>query len=173
MFTHNRVQLTVRVLFLSVCVLLAHHSLMIFANAQSATATLSGSVVDQNDAVIAGANITLLNTATSLRRQTTTNDEGSFTVPLLPPGTYTVAALRDGFSPVEVRDVVLNVGDQKALQIQLKAGDVNAAVTVDSRLRQSGQMAVSVRSLIGSSWRICRSTDEVCRLLSNSLRASC
>jgi hypothetical protein len=39
---------------------------------------------------------------------------------------------RQGFSPVEVPDVVLNVGDNKSLQIQLKAGDVNAQVTIDS-----------------------------------------
>jgi hypothetical protein len=51
---------------------------------------------------------------------------------LLPPSTYIINTRRDGFSPVEVRDVVLNVGDQKALQIQLRAGDVNAQVTVDS-----------------------------------------
>src|SRR5260370_1324908 len=103
-----------------------------FVAAQSATATLSGTVVDQNGAVIPGANITVLNTATSGRRQTTTNDEGYFTVPLLPSGTYTVAALRDGFSPVQVSNVVLNIGDRKVLQIQLKAGDIKEAVTVES-----------------------------------------
>jgi len=35
-----------------------------------------------------------------------------------------------GFATLENRNVVLNVGDQKALQIQLKAGDVNATVQV-------------------------------------------
>ena|ERR1051325_6046911 len=103
-----------------------------FAYAQSATATLSGTIEDQNGAIIPGVSITIQNKATSLERQTTTNDSGGFTVPLLPPGDYTVTARRDGFSPVEVRNVVLNVGDQKALNIQLKAGDVNATVTVDS-----------------------------------------
>src|SRR6266498_2142496 len=78
------------------------------AAGQSATATLSGEVVDQNGAVIPGANITVLNTATSLRREAITNDSGNFTVPLLPPGTYKLAAVRDGFSPVEVRNVILN-----------------------------------------------------------------
>ena len=37
---------------------------------------------------------------------------------------------RDGFAPIEVKNVVLNVGDQKALPIQLSAGDVNATVQV-------------------------------------------
>jgi hypothetical protein len=103
-----------------------------FARAQSATATLSGTVEDEKGAVITGANITITNVATASRRTTTTNEQGGFTVPLLPPSKYIVRVDRDGFAPLEVPAVVLNVGDQKALQIQLKAGDVNAQVTVDS-----------------------------------------
>src|SRR5260370_17645341 len=56
-----------------------------FVAAQSATATLSGAVVDQNGAVVPSADITIINTATGLQRQTTTNDAGEFPVPLLPP----------------------------------------------------------------------------------------
>ena len=100
--------------------------------AQSTSATLSGTVEDQNGAVIPGAAIVIQNVGTSLKRVATTNDEGSFTVPLLPPGTYTVTVRRDGFTPLEVRDVILNVGDQKGLRITLKAGDVNATVQVTS-----------------------------------------
>jgi hypothetical protein len=97
---------------------------------QSATATLSGTVEDQNGAVIPGAAVTAVNTATTLERQTTTDSNGSYTFPLLPPGTYIVRVQAQGFTPVENRNVVLNVGDQKSLQIQLKAGDINATVQV-------------------------------------------
>src|SRR5437762_3312560 len=97
---------------------------------QSATATLSGTIEDQNGAVIPGAAVTAVNTATTLERQATTDSNGSYTFPLLPPGTYIVRVQAQGFTPVENRNVVLNVGDQKALQIQLKAGDVNATVQV-------------------------------------------
>ena len=100
------------------------------ALAQSATATLSGDVVDQNGAVVVGAEVKIVNPATSFSRQTITNDSGGYTFPLLPPGTYTVTVQRDGFSPIRAENVVLNVGDQKALEIQLKAGDVNASVQV-------------------------------------------
>ncbi len=98
--------------------------------AQSGTATLSGTVEDENGAVIPGAAITVLNPSTALQRQATTNDQGSFTVTLLQPGTYSVTVRRDGFAPIEVKNVVLNVGDQKALRIELKAGDVNAEVQI-------------------------------------------
>src|SRR5260370_21776970 len=100
--------------------------------AQSATATLSGTIEDQNGAVIAGVQVTIENTGTSLKRETTTNDQGYLTVPLLTPGRYVITARREGFLRVQVPDVVLNVGDQRAFQIQLKVGDVNATVQVTS-----------------------------------------
>src|SRR5438874_9741491 len=100
------------------------------AVAQSATATLSGTVEDQNRAVVPGASVTAVNTGTTLERRTTTNGSGDYTIPLLPPGTYIVRVEAQGFAPVRVDNVVLNVGDQKALQIQLKAGDINATVQV-------------------------------------------
>ena len=117
--------------FSAVMLLTAHCSLLSVA-AQSATATLSGTVIDQNGAVVPGAAVTLLNIATTLERHATTNDDGSFTILLLPPGNYSVTTRRDGFSPVEFKNVVLNVGDQKSLKIELKAGDVNAQVQVTS-----------------------------------------
>ncbi len=102
------------------------------AHAQSTSATLSGTISDQNGAAIPGVAVTVTNVATRLKREAVTNDEGYFTAPLLPPATYTIGARRDGFAPVQINDVVLNVGDQKALKIELKAGDVNATVQVSS-----------------------------------------
>src|SRR6266542_4471427 len=121
-----------RLLPLAVLTLLCGFCLLPSASGQSATATLSGTVVDQNGAAIPGVSITVLNAGTSLQREVSSNDQGYFVAPLLSPGTYQVRARRDGFAPLEIPNVVLNVGDQKGLQIQLKAGDVNAAVTVDS-----------------------------------------
>jgi len=123
---------TIRSLPLAVLTLFALCALPYAAHAQSSAANLSGTVVDQNGAIVPGANVTVSNAGTGLQRQIITNDAGYFAVPLLPPSTYTVRVERQGFAPLEVQNVVLNVGDQKALQIQLKAGDVNATVTVDS-----------------------------------------
>jgi hypothetical protein len=98
--------------------------------AQSATATLSGTVVDEKGAVVAGAKIVLTNLGTVLKRNATSSGEGFFTLPLLPPGNYSLQALRDGFAPLEVRNIVLNVGDQQALRVQMKVGQIGATVTV-------------------------------------------
>ena len=109
-------------------------SMPIHVSAQSATATLSGSVVDQNGAVVPGVNIAVINLGQGFQRTTTSESEGNFVVPLLPPGTYIVKAEKSGFAPAEVRDVVLNINDQLSLQIQLKVGAIaGEIVTVTNR----------------------------------------
>ena len=102
------------------------------AYAQTSAATLSGTVVDQNNAIVPSVEIVITNPATALERTTTTSDAGYFTVPLLPPGTYVITAKRQGFAPIRISNLVLNVGDNKSVQIELRAGDVNAQVTIDS-----------------------------------------
>ena len=100
------------------------------ARAQSASATLSGLVVDQNGAVIPGATLMVVNPNTGFTRETTTSDEGVYTFPPLAPGSYSLTVRREGFAPVEVKDVVLNVNDQRSLQIQLKVGQIGGETVV-------------------------------------------
>ena len=145
---HCPVSLVTRLLLVIGCFLITHHSLVITARAQSATATLSGTVEDERGAVIPGAAVTVLNPNTALQRQTVTNEQGSFTVTLLQPGTYTLTVLRDGFAPIEVKNVVLNVGDQKSLQIQLKAGNINEAVTIQSDVPLLDTQSAAVSTVV-------------------------
>lgn len=129
---------TARRIFLVVLVLLACAAPTM---AQSATATLSGNVTDPTGAVIANANVKAINTATNLERKTTTNNDGYFTLPLLPPGNYTLLCERDGFAAVNKRDVVLNVGDQRSLLIQLRISNVSETVTVQESTSSSLESA--------------------------------
>ncbi|MGH9935554.1 MAG: carboxypeptidase regulatory-like domain-containing protein [Blastocatellia bacterium] len=108
------------------------HWLLTTVSAQSATATLGGIVVDERGAVVPEVTITVINTATRLQRQGASTSDGYFTFLLLPPGVYTVRAQRDGFSPVQIPDLALNVGDQRAIQIQLKVGKMDETVTVQA-----------------------------------------
>ncbi|HYJ92935.1 MAG TPA: TonB-dependent receptor, partial [Pyrinomonadaceae bacterium] len=100
------------------------------ALAQAATATLSGTVEDENGGVVPNATVSITDPAKGLKRQATTNENGFFTFLLLPPSTYSLTVERAGFSVIRLDDIMLNVGDQRALQIQLKVGDVQAAVQV-------------------------------------------
>ena len=100
------------------------------AYGQSSTATLSGAVEDQNGAHVVGASIALINSQQGTQRLTTTNGEGAFVFVLLPPGRYSVTATASGFAPVEIRDVVLNVNDQRLINIQLNIGSLTQTVEI-------------------------------------------
>jgi Carboxypeptidase regulatory-like domain/TonB dependent receptor len=98
--------------------------------AQPAMATLSGMVLDEHGAVIAGARITVLNLDTTLQRGASTSGEGYFAIPLLPPGRYILTAQCDGFATMEVRDITLDVGANLAVRMQLKIGAIGDYVTI-------------------------------------------
>ena len=101
------------------------------ARAQSAASTLSGTVVDENGALVTNASVAVFNPGTGLQRQVLTDDEGYFVFPLLPQGTYTLRVERKDFVPVEIRRVTLDVGDRLAFRVQLNVGSVGAYVTVE------------------------------------------
>ncbi len=100
------------------------------APAQSSTATLSGMVTDEAGAVIPSVQITVLNLSTALQRHATTNEEGFYAIPLLPPGLYDLTAERKGFATVEIPGLSLNVNAQLALKIKLKVGEIGEYVTI-------------------------------------------
>ena len=119
-----------RLLISAVFFLLIISADSLIATAQSPTATLTGTVTDQNDAVVPGVNIAVISIVQGFQRTAVTDGEGSFVVVSLPAGTYTVKAEREGFTTVEYRDVILNVNDRVALKIQLKVGTLSGQ-TVD------------------------------------------
>ena len=118
------------------------------AAAQSATATLSGTVVDGNAAALPGTNITAMNVETGQRREVVSTSDGTFTIPLLPPGRYTVTAVRQGFSPTQIRDIVLNVNDQRTLQIQLQVGQLEETVVVRAGASQVDTQTGTLKEVV-------------------------
>lgn len=96
----------------------------------AATATLSGVVMDENNAVIPGAAVSVKDTGRGLQKETVTASDGTFTITELLPGSYTVAVQHQGFSTAEVKDVSLRTGEQTRLKIQLKVGDIGVTVSI-------------------------------------------
>jgi hypothetical protein len=98
------------------------------AFAQDSTATLSGKVVDQTGAVIPQATVTV--TASGGKQSSATTDQdGSFEIPALPPGTYNVSAGAQGFAALQKPGVQLSAGQRQtlnlALQVQVQEEKVN------------------------------------------------
>ena len=110
---------------------------------QSPTATLSGTVVDEHEALIADTKITVTSADTAQQRRVITNREGYFSLTLLPPGLYTISAQRQGFTTAEVHNLKLNVGDEFEIRIQLKAGSISESIIIEgARAIQSESAAV-------------------------------
>ncbi|MGI9165577.1 MAG: carboxypeptidase-like regulatory domain-containing protein [Pyrinomonadaceae bacterium] len=116
-------------------------------HAQSATATIDGSVTDQQGAVLPDVEIMVVNEGTGRRRQATTNRNGYFAVSLLPPGRYTVTAQRPGFATLQLEDVVLNVNDQRKLRLQLQVGEISESVKISGASLIQAESA-AVRSAV-------------------------
>lgn len=113
------------------CCALACIALISSAVAQAtATAALSGIVSDETGAVMSHAKIKLTNSSTLIAQQVETNGSGAFAFPALAPGHYTVQASANGFRLTEVKDVVLEVGDQLSLPLRLRVGAQEDSITV-------------------------------------------
>jgi hypothetical protein len=101
------------------------------AAAQAGTATLAGTVIDDQGAAIPGAVVTVTEQATGAVRATTSNAEGVFRLPGLAPGRYTVDVTLDGFAPLKITDIPLAPAEIRSLEkLQLKVGQLSESLTV-------------------------------------------
>lgn len=101
--------------------------------AQTASGTILGLVRDSQSAVISGANITITNTATNIVRTFTTDTRGSYTVPFLVPGVYSISAGANGFKRAVRENVRLSVDDQLTVDFQLEVGALTEQITVEGQ----------------------------------------
>ena len=72
-----------------------------------ATSTIAGSVTDASGGVIPGADVVAKNNATSAESRAVSSEQGTFAIPALNAGTYTVTVTLSGFKTVVLNDVVL------------------------------------------------------------------
>src|SRR3989442_2279808 len=103
----------------------------VFAQA-TASASLSGTVLDKNQAVIKGATVTVTNKATGQTRTSTTNDDGEYKIDLLPAGRYDIKTNASGFADATSENVELLVGQTNTLNFTMNPGGVTGTVTVTS-----------------------------------------
>jgi hypothetical protein len=111
---------------------------------QSTSATLTGTVVDPTSALLPGANIELVQIDGLVRRSALSTADGTFVIPVLPPGRYVLRASLQGFSSAELRDLVLNVNDRVAVRVEMGVPSRGERVTVTAESQRiSSSPAVS------------------------------
>jgi Carboxypeptidase regulatory-like domain len=99
--------------------------------------TIRGVVTDPAGAVIAGAQVTVVNKANNDTRTATTDDQGGYVVTSLPPGTYEVHVQQTSFAEFIAKDVELHVSSSYDVNAQLKLSKAaNEQVTVEANAIQ-------------------------------------
>jgi Carboxypeptidase regulatory-like domain len=97
-----------------------------------ATSSISGTVTDASGAVIPGADIVAKNNATSAESRAVSSASGTFTIPALNAGTYTLTVTLMGFKTVTLKDVVVNAGIPASVKATMEIGGVEENVVVQA-----------------------------------------
>src|SRR5918995_278833 len=109
---------------------------------RATTADLSGLVLDASNAVVPGAVVTATNAATGVERSGTTERDGRYSIPALPPGTYTVKASLAGFQPQVAENIVLTLGGAAELNFALQGAAATSGLTFAGQRARSNNITV-------------------------------
>lgn len=110
------------------------------------TGAIAGTVVDPAGRAVTNANVVVVNEATGTSRPATTTSEGTFYLPFLPPGTYSVTANAAGFAPKIFRQIQVTVSETSTVKMQLEVAGSRTVVQVND-----GSAAVNLEnSALGS-----------------------
>ena len=100
--------------------------------AQSERGTISGLVKDPSGAVIAGAKVTVTNTATNQIISISTTEAGDYAAISLQVGSYRVRVEKDGFRPAVISGVVVDAANNARADVTLEVGSTTTAVQVQA-----------------------------------------
>ncbi|MBO0719837.1 MAG: TonB-dependent receptor [Blastocatellia bacterium] len=117
-------------------------SLVGTARAQQFTGTIRGTIQDSAGAVIAGAEVSVVNKGTNETHNVATETNGAYVVPQLKPGLYRVTVKKSGFKTATLDEVKVDVQQIREVDLSLNVGETSETVTVTS----SGAAAIEVSS---------------------------
>ncbi|MBZ5565273.1 MAG: TonB-dependent receptor [Acidobacteriia bacterium] len=101
--------------------------------AQADRATLTGTVSDPSQAVIAGVTVTATNLDTKVQSSATTNEVGIYRILNLPVGQYSILFKKDGFESLERTGITLTISQVAEINVTLKLGAVAQTVEVNAQ----------------------------------------
>ena len=102
-----------------------------YAQGGGTTAAITGVVTDTSGAVIPGATVKVKNNATGAEYEAVTSSDGSYTVPALNPGGYTVTVTLMGFKTGVLNNVRVNAGVPASANVKLEVGGLEETVVVE------------------------------------------
>ena len=98
--------------------------------AQDVSARIDGQVTDPNGAIVTKATVTLTNMRTGEVRTVESNEDGTYTLTQIQPGTYDLSVKAQGFKEYLSKSLEISVNDRKTINVPLETGAVTESVTV-------------------------------------------
>ena len=108
----------------------------LLAHAQKLTGTISGTVTDATGAAVAGATITVTDTATARTFPATSDAQGNYTVAELPDSIYDVSISASNFAKFSLKGAIVHVATTTTVNAQLQVGNVSETVEVQANALQ-------------------------------------
>jgi hypothetical protein len=100
-----------------------------------ATGAISGLVLDTSGGAVVDAEVQVIDARTeALARRLTTNADGTFTAPLLPPATYYVVVNKSGFAESKAEGIEVHVTETARVTISLRPGAVTEKVEISAQV---------------------------------------
>lgn len=100
---------------------------------QAINGRIAGTVLDTSEAAIPAATITMTNEATGISFKVSTDSQGGYIAPALPPGTYTVRVEASGFRPAVLNNNPVSVAQTTRVDVKLEVGAVTETVQVSAQ----------------------------------------
>src|SRR5262245_7861523 len=126
---HGQIQKFPAFLFLTVLLAL----MSIPSSAQQFTGTIQGTIQDSTGAIVAGAEVSVININTNEVRSTTSNSAGIYVVPQLKPSLYRVEIKKAGFKILTFDQIKIDVQQIRAVDATLEVGQTNETVSVTAQ----------------------------------------
>lgn len=98
--------------------------------AQEFRATLTGVVTDESGALMAKANVLAINNATQQTYKSETNNKGTYYIPYVIPGNYTIKVSAQGFDTQVQDNVLVQASEYRGVNVTMHVGSVSQSVTV-------------------------------------------
>jgi Carboxypeptidase regulatory-like domain/TonB dependent receptor len=105
------------------------------AAAQQDRTGLNGTVTDPSGRALPDVHVIVLQDATGLQRETVTTPSGTFDLPELPVGVYTVTFARDGFQSLTVEHVRQTLAQTRTLNITLSVAAAREQMNVSASMQ--------------------------------------
>ena len=97
---------------------------------QAVTGTITGSVTDPTGSLVPGAKVTVRGMETGTGRTVSTNETGSYSIPFLNPGTYTLEASHSGFKTFVQEKIEVQVASTVMVDVRLQLGETAERIVV-------------------------------------------